>query len=113
MERRNNIQVIDGAENCTYSIFAASPEDFQEIFPGEGQDIEFATDFIKRVGNRRAVAIGRRLWSAPVDKKKVRGIHGTLFYELEFKNKYYPSKREDEMVTGLEPKSKAKKGSNP
>ncbi len=113
MERKKNIQVIDRADNCTYSIFAASPEDFQEIFPGEGQDIEFANDFVKRVGNRRAIAIGRRLWASPVDKKKVRGIHGTLFYQLEHKRMFYPTKREDEMVTGFEPKSKAKAGSNP
>ncbi len=96
-----NIQVIDGANNCTYSIFAANLEDFKEIFPGGGQDIEFVEDFIKRAGKKHATALLKRLWLSPVDKKKIRGIHGTLFYELEYKKKFYPAKRENEMVTGF------------
>lgn len=40
-----NIQVIDGADNCTYDVFFASPESFKEIFPVEG-GLENA--FVKR-----------------------------------------------------------------
>jgi hypothetical protein len=97
------VQVIDGAENCTYSIFAATDEDFTFIFPDE-QDIEFIRDFVKRVGKKRANEILKRLWTIPIDKKKVHGISGTLFYELDFKKKYYPTKKENEMVTGFETK---------
>lgn len=104
---RKNIQIIDGALNCKYSIFAASPEDFKEIFPADGQDIEFINDFFERIGENRATEILNRLWLAPIDKKTVQGIHGTLFYELEYKKEFYPTKREREMVTGLESKHTA------
>jgi hypothetical protein len=97
----NNIQVIDGALNCSYRIFAANTDDFKQIFPEEGQDIEFVEDFIKRIGKRKATSILKRIWKMPVSKKGVEGIHGTLFYELEYKKEFYPTKREDEMVTGI------------
>lgn len=45
-----NIQVIDGADNATYSIFQATEEDFDQIFPQPGQDIEIAEDYVDRVG---------------------------------------------------------------
>lgn len=99
-KRTKNIQVIDGALNCTYDIFAATERDFAAIFP-RGRDIEFIEDFGKRVKAKRGNAILQRLWEARVDKKRVRGIHGTLFYQLSFKKKYYPTKKESEMVTGL------------
>ncbi|HEY8155636.1 MAG TPA: hypothetical protein VII72_16025 [Myxococcota bacterium] len=97
-----NVQVIDGARNCTYEIFSATEEDFRSIFPGEGQDVEFIDDFIDRVGEQTANEITQRLWSSRIDKKHVVGIHGTLFYGLDFKKKFYPSKREEEMVVSLE-----------
>jgi hypothetical protein len=95
-----HIQVIDGALNCTYDIFASSEGDFDEIFP-DGQDIEFIEDFIKRVGKKKAGEITQRLFFHRVDKKTVQGIQGTLFYELGFKKQFYPTKKEAEMVTGV------------
>jgi hypothetical protein len=92
-----NIQVIDGARNCAYDIFSASDSDFAAIFP-RGRDIEFIDDFCSRVGARRAAPIVRRLWAAPIDKKKVQGIHGTLFYELDYKKRFYPTKREADLT---------------
>jgi len=97
-----NIQVIDGARNCTYAIFAANDEDFALIFPGAGQDVEFVEDFIGRVGKDLADTVCERLWQVRVDKKAVQGIDGTLFYGLEYKKSYYPSKRESEMIVSLE-----------
>ena len=41
-----NIQVIDGAENCTYDIYSINDKDFKIIFPGKTQDVEFADDLI-------------------------------------------------------------------
>ena len=38
-----NIQVIDGAENCVYDVFAASDETFALIFT-HNTDIAFAED---------------------------------------------------------------------
>jgi len=95
-----NIQVIDGAENCTYDIFAATEKEFSLIFP-DGQDVEFIDDFIRRVGKKKASDVLKALWRRRQDKKQVRGLKGTLFFELEFKKKYYPTKKESETVVNL------------
>lgn len=92
-----NIQVIDGALNCCYDIFAMTDRDYALMFPG-GQDIEFISDFIARVGIRKATMVCKALWKRPIDQKKIVGLHGTLFYELEFKRAYYPTKKDAEMV---------------
>lgn len=92
-----NVQIIDGADNCTYDIYAVSDEHFAEIFPDD-TDVEFAEDFVSRVGNERAAEISKSMWQNPVDKKEVVGIHGTLFYELTRKRGYYPTKKEAEAV---------------
>ena len=88
-----NIQVIDGADNCAYDIFEMCDEDFQEMFPGEGQDIEFVGDFVARAGNERSHEILKKLWKKRIDKRLVDGIHGTLFYELDFKNNTIQTKK--------------------
>lgn len=92
-----NIQIIDGANNCTYRVFAATDEEFAAIFPG-GADVEFIEDFVERLGEGAAGKITGGLWDRAVDKKVVQGIHGTLFYQLAFKKRYYPTKRESEIV---------------
>lgn len=43
-----NVQVIDGAQNCTFSIFQATDEEFSLVFPEPGQDIEYAEDLETR-----------------------------------------------------------------
>jgi hypothetical protein len=39
-----NIQVIDGALNCTFSFFQATDEEFLLLFPDPRQDIQYAED---------------------------------------------------------------------
>lgn len=92
-----NIQIIDGACNCTYDIFAVSDEEFDQIFPN-GQDIEFAEDFFERLGEDAATAVITPVWARPVAKVDVAGIHGTLFYQLLKKKRYYPTKKSSEFV---------------
>lgn len=92
-----NIQIIDDAKNCTYSLFAATDEEFDAIFQN-GTDIEFAEDFFDRVGEDRGIAITKEIWKRPVKKPDVQGIHGTLFYQQLHKKRYYPTKKESEMV---------------
>lgn len=89
-----NIQVIDGAANCAYSIYQVSDEALSIIFPEEGQDVEFIDDLIDRLGEDKVGEILGPAWDRRVEKRDVQGIHGTLFYELSFKKKYYPNKRE-------------------
>src|SRR3954462_7998809 len=95
-----HIQVIDGASNCTYSIFAAEDAEFEILFPN-GTDIEFNDDLFNRLGEEKASKLLGEIWQRPVDKKSVVGIHGTLFYGLGHKKKYYPTKRDSEMKVVL------------
>ena len=107
---KKNIQVIDGAINCHYPIYSIDEEYFNLIFPN-GQDIEFADDFWKRIKKteskeerKRWDKIFEELWKNIVDKKLVNGIHGTLFYDAEWdkrmkaKKENYPTKIEKEAV---------------
>jgi hypothetical protein len=88
-----NIQVIDGAVNCSYDIFSVTEEEFSILFPEVGQDIEFIEDVIDRVGKENLGKIMRNVWERPVRKPDVVGIHGTVFYELFKKKQFYPTKR--------------------
>jgi len=45
-----NIQIIDGADNATFSIFQATDQEYAEIFL-DGRDIELAAAFCERVGD--------------------------------------------------------------
>lgn len=90
-----NIQVIEGAENCVYDIFAATDEEFAVIFPS-GEDIAFINEVCNRVAAEVLDPVLSNLWKRRLKKSEVMGIHGTLFYELDSKAKYYPSRRDDE-----------------
>lgn len=92
-----NIQVIDGADNSEYAIFAVSDEEFLFLFPDPGQDIEFIEDVVERAGEEAAGKVLGPVWKRRIRKSEAHGVHGTLFYELHWKKKYYPTKRESEM----------------
>jgi hypothetical protein len=92
-----NIQVIDGAANCTYSLFAATDREFSELFPGEA-DVEFSEDVYRRLGKARWSGIMAAIWRRPVGKRVAQGIHGTLFFGMQERKRFYPTRRESEMV---------------
>lgn len=96
-----NVQVIDGAENCSFSVYALSDNQFRLIFPEQGQDVEFIEDVIARLGDEYVGNLMKTAWKRRKDKRKIRGIHGTLFYQLLHKKQYYPTKKESEMITGF------------
>ncbi len=90
-----NIQVIDGADNCAYDIFAATDDEFGLIFP-LGEDIAFADEVFGR-GDQSAINRAlTSIWGRRLRKAEVQGVHGTLFYQLEHKKSYYPSRRDEE-----------------
>lgn len=91
-----NIQVIDAAENCVYSIFQTEDSVFRKLFPKEGQDIEFIEDVLERMNEKEIAQMMASVWSNRIEKKNVSGIHGTLFYGLQAKKKFYPNKRESD-----------------
>lgn len=89
-----NIQVIDEAINADYAVWAATDEEFELIFPDEGQDIEFIEDFCARVSEDVGKSVLNAIWERKLNKKEINGIHGTLFYGLPEKKKFYENKRE-------------------
>lgn len=92
-----NIQVIDGAENCVYDIFEATEDEFALIFP-EGQDIAFIDEVYARGPQSELDAAFSKIWERRIPKKDAHGIHGLLFYELNHKKAYYPSRRDEEAI---------------
>lgn len=92
-----NIQVIDGAVNFVYDIFAATDDEFSLIFP-DGQDVAFIDEVYSR-GDPEALEIAfTAIWSRRIPKREANGIHGLLFYELEDKKVYYPTRKDEEAV---------------
>ncbi len=92
-----NIQVIDAAENCVYDIFAATEEEFLLIFP-DGQDIAFIDEVCDREDNESLNQAFKNIWSRRIPKADAKGIHGLLFYQLEAKKVYYPTRKDDEAI---------------
>jgi hypothetical protein len=93
-----NIQVIDGANNCAYDVYSATEEEFIIIFPEPDQDIQFIEDIRDSDAVKQAVSL---IWNRRVNKPEINGIHGTIFYELVEKKKFYPNKKEIDLTVGL------------
>ncbi|BBU60451.1 hypothetical protein MSC49_03860 [Methylosinus sp. C49] len=89
-----NIQIIDGADNATFSIFQATDAEFEAIFP-DCRDIELAEDLFARLGEIRARAVVEPMWDRPILKRDAFGIHGTLFYGWFDKRKHLPSSKRE------------------
>jgi hypothetical protein len=91
-----NIQVIDGAQNGTNEIYAISDKLFSLIFP-KGTDVAFIADLERKFGE-----LDRRfkvLYKRPLDKKSIRGIHGTLILDMSCRDpKFFPTRREAEVI---------------
>ena len=92
-----NIQIIDAADNCVYDIFAATDEEFALVFP-EGQDIAFISEVCFRGCSDDLDRAFAMIWTRRLPKPEVMGIHGTLFYELDHKVPYYPTRRDEEAI---------------
>ena len=91
-----NILVIDGAVNCAYDIFAATDQEFALIFP-DGHDIAFIDEVYERGIDEAALNSAlEAMWKRRVVKAQAMGIHGQLFYELDEKKTFYPSRRDEE-----------------
>jgi len=92
-----NIQVIDGAVNCVYDIFAATDEEFNLIF-APGTDVAFVEEVLERRHSADLELVFSSIWTRRVRKADAHGIHGILFYGLEAKMQYYPTRRDEEAV---------------
>lgn len=93
--QHENIQVIDDAENCAYSIFAATDREFA-LISGEGRSIAFAGEVIRKVGSKRWNEVSSKVWKRGI-KREVIGIYRTVFHKLGFKKRYHPNRRETDL----------------
>ncbi|HET7833855.1 MAG TPA: hypothetical protein VFK88_12915 [Gallionella sp.] len=92
-----NIQVIDGAINCVYDIFAATDEEFDLIFPGD-TDIAFIDEVYARGDEAPLNEAFQNIWQRRIKKSTAHGIHGILFYQLDEKKVYYPTRRDEDAI---------------
>lgn len=92
-----NIQVIDGAMNCVYDIFSATDAEFALIFP-DGEDVAFIDEVLERGDSAALDAAFSEIWKRRIPKRDAAGIHGLLFYELESKKAFYPTRRDEEAM---------------
>lgn len=92
-----NVLVIDGARNCVYDIFQFTEEQFSIVFPGD-TDVAFIDEVEGKNDPERFKRAFEGVWDRRLAKAKVNGIHGTLFYELEYKKEYYPTRKDSEAV---------------
>lgn len=89
-----NIQIIDGAENATFSLFQATDDEYAELFV-DGADMELIEDVIHRLGDDRAGEILMAVWERPVLKREANGLHGTLFYGWATRRHYLPATKRE------------------
>lgn len=90
-----NIQIIDGAQNCVYDIFSATEEEFALLF-SDGTDVAFIDEVYARGEPNLLGAAFEKIWQRRIKKSTAQGIHGILFYQLEQKKPYYPTRRDEE-----------------
>lgn len=91
-----NIQIIDGAQNSVFEIYAIPDALFSVLFP-KGADVAFAKECSKKIpksDNRLKALYKKRL-----NKKSVQGIHGTLHLDSSLvEPKFFPTRRESEVT---------------
>lgn len=92
-----NVQVIDGAANCVYDVFAMPDDVFALVF-APGTDIAFVEEVDRRPDADRVFEALGAIWGNRVPKDQVQGIHGALFYGLIQKRQYYPTLRDEEAM---------------
>jgi hypothetical protein len=97
LKRMKNIQVIDGAVNSVYDIFQATDEEFALIYP-PGEDVAFIDEVYERGPGVELSAAFERIWTRRIPKRDAMGIHGLLFFELDVKMKYYPTRRDEAAI---------------
>ena len=90
-----NIQIIDGAVNCVYDIFQATAQEFDTIFLA-GEDVAFIDEVYARGDKEVLDRAFNSIWARRIPKVQAHGIHGLLFYELEAKKSYYPSRKDED-----------------
>jgi hypothetical protein len=75
-----HVQVVSAARNCAYPIFRTTEAEFDALFPDAGREFAFAEDVFARLGVAEAVTTLAQIWTRPVRKPALQGLHGTLVF---------------------------------
>ena len=70
-----NIEVVDGALNSRFEIYAVEDHIFDQLFPEERDEI-YLEDVSEDIQNN--VEFWNQVYAREVDRHSVRGIHGIL-----------------------------------
>jgi hypothetical protein len=89
-DKLKNIQIIDGALNCTFSVFQATDEEFKLLFPNYGQDILFSDEIVNEEKVKKSLS---NIWKRPILKQNANGIHGTIFFDCVERKIFFPQSR--------------------
>lgn len=92
--------VIDGARNSTHDVFSVNAELFEFVFPND-TDVSFVDEVEERIKSLGIdeITFFDDLYSNPVDKKKIIGLHGILHSTGSYcRKEYFPSRKEAEVV---------------
>lgn len=92
-----NIQVFDAADNAVYDIFQATDDEFDLIFPS-GQDVAFIDEVYERHDASVLDLAFNHIWTRRIPKRDANGIHGLLFYELDHKKIFYPTRKDEDAI---------------
>lgn len=92
-----NIQIIDGAGNCAYDIFATTDEELSLIFPDD-TDIAFIEEVYAKGNEQTLNQAFSSIWKRRIKKRDAQGIHGVIFYQLPEKKVYYPTRKDEEAM---------------
>jgi len=88
-ENLKTIQIIDGRLTGSFGFCRATPEEFAELFPGEGQDLELASHIVDRLGEGATELLGK-VMQRGFQKQLVRGVDGTILFEAEDRREFLP-----------------------
>lgn len=70
-----NIEIVDGALNSRFEIYAVEDEIYDRLYPGEKDEI-YLEDLSEEIQND--VALWDQVYAREMDRRLVRGIHGIL-----------------------------------
>jgi hypothetical protein len=71
--------IIDGATNCTFSLFQATDEEFELLFPEPRQDIQYAEDLAGLPRQDEIAAAYREKREDAVDRSAINAAQRRLF----------------------------------
>ena len=84
-----NIQLIDRADNATFSLFQATQMEFDALLP-DGREMALIEDVVARLGEEATADLLARIRERPVLKRHALGLDGTIFFGWADRSHHIP-----------------------